>query len=305
MVRRAALPPLPLSEWEDTKITLHMYLQIVGKVRLGLMPFQNHWWHVPHYVSSRGLTTRPIPVRGGAIQVDFDFVDHRLIVTATDGRHEGFPLEGRSVAEFYSHFFRLLRGFEIDVEILSRPFDQPFDTPFPDDHDHASWDREYVERFWQILVWAYGVMSEFSGRFLGKTTPVHLFWHSFDLALTRFSGRPGPDMEGADPVSREAYSHEVVSFGFWPGDANFPFPAFYSYTSPEPEGIRDQPLGPEGAGWGELRGASLAYYGYEEARTSADPRASVLAFLESSYQAGAQLGDWDLEALTHPEAEVP
>jgi hypothetical protein len=300
MSHKAPLPSLPLDEWEESKLTLHLFLQIVGKIRLALMPPQNHWWHVPLYVSSRGVTTRPIPVNGGAFEIALDLIDHKAGVTSTAGGSREFALPGQSVAEFYRQTFSALQALEIEAQIRPLPYDLPFETPFSEDGAHSAYDPEYVHRFWQILVWTYGVMSQFAGRFVGKTTPVHLFWHSFDLALTRFSGRQGPKMEGGNQVAREAYSHEAISFGFWAGDDKLREPAFYSYTYPEPEGLTEQPLEPEQAWWQSQETGSLAVYRYHDALESADPGAALLAFLESAYQAGARQAGWDLEALTHP-----
>ena len=296
----SGLPALPLDEWSDTKLTLHLYLQVIGKIRLEKMPPQNHWWHVPLYVTSRGLTTRPIPDGIGAFEISLDFIEHTVAVSHTDNSVERFPLAGQSVSRFYEQLVGELDRLGVEVRIDERPYELPSDTPFSKDTEHSSYDAEYVQRFWRILVWCYGLMSRFAGRFTGKTTPVQLFWHSFDLALTRFSGKAAPPMEGAGLVAAEAYSHEVVSFGFWAGDDRFPEPAFYSYTWPEPAGLTEQPLQPEGADWVEQETGSLAVYPYERARSSHDPTASALTFLESAYQNGASLAGWDLEGLRHP-----
>jgi hypothetical protein len=291
-------PPLPLEEWEATKATLHRWVQIVGKVRLGLAHPRNHWWHVTLYPGTRGLTTGPLPSHGNrSVELLFDFVDHRLVVASSDGRVESFALhDGLSVAEFHRRLFDLLVGLDIRVEIRPRPYDLD-GPPFADDAGHASYDREYVERYAAVLRAAADVFVEFGGSFTGKTSPVHLFWHSFDLAVTRFSGRRGPEMPDADPVTAEAYSHEVVSFGFWTGDdRTIREPAFYSYTYPEPEALTEQPL-PDSAWWRTGERGSLALLRYDDARSAADPRAAVLAFLDSAYQAGARTAGWDLAAL--------
>ena len=295
------LPPLPPDAWESSKQTLHLYAQIVGKIRMALMPERNHWWHVTLYVSSRGLTTRPIPYNGMTFEIMFDFIDHNLIVATNHGESRSMALHGQPVAEFYAELFSMLGSLGIDVAIRALPYDTQSTIPFAEDHEHASYDAEYVRRYWEILSWIEGVFWEFNGRFVGKTTPVHLFWHSFDLATTRFSGRPAPPMEGANHVTREAYSHEVVSFGFWAGDPNTREPAFYSYVWPEPEGLRETPLQPDGARWIEQRGGSLALYPYETLRSADDPRKALLDFLESSYIAGATLAGWDIEGLRHVE----
>ncbi len=293
------LPPLPLAEWEDTKTALHLFFQMAGKVRLALMPPQNHWWHVTLYVDARGVTTRLIPWRAGGFEIRFDLVDHHAELLTTAGARRRIELPGVSVAELYGTLFDALAAEGITARITPHPYDLPFDTPFPADREHVYADPAAVHRFWQILVWASGVFSRFAGRFTGKTTPVHLFWHSFDLALTRFSGRAAPLAEG-NAVGREAYTHEVISFGFWAGDANVRDPAFYSYAYPEPDGLRRQRLEPGGALWVERGHGSLALFPYEAARMSADPDAALLAFLESAYRAGATLSHWDVEALRHP-----
>lgn len=294
----SALPPLPLEEWEASKITLHMYTQIVGKIRLSLMPPRNHWWHVPLYINSRGWTTGPIPWNELRFEIAFDFVDHRLIVTTTDGDRRVIPLHGQSVAEFHAEIFGILAELGIHPRIHPIPYEQPFRTPFAEDREHSSYDREFSQRLARIHAWSSVVFWEFSGRFIGKTSPIHLFWHSFDLAVTRFSGRPAPPMDTADRVAREAYSHEVVSFGFWAGDANLREPAYYAYTAPEPNGLRDQPLAPSGARWIEQNGGSLAILPYTHVQNAADAREQLLAFLESAYVAGATLAGWDMDALS-------
>ncbi|HST24446.1 MAG TPA: DUF5996 family protein [Gaiellaceae bacterium] len=290
------LPPLPLEEWEATKDTLHLWAQIVGKIRMATAPPRNHWWHVPLYVSARGLTTRRLPAPdGGSFEIRFDFVEHLLVVETSRGEVESFPLaDGLSVAEFDRKLHETLAGLGLDVAIRESPFGVPMTTPFAEDTEHASYDPDAVERFWRILQWTDTVFEEFAGWFCGKTSPVHLFWHSFDLALTRFGGRRAPALPDADAVTREAYSHEVVSFGFWAGDANVREPTYYSYTAPEPPGLRDRPLRPEAAAWSEQ---GLALLRYEAVRAAADPRATLLDFLESAYEAGADAADWDRRDL--------
>ena len=283
------LPELPLLEWEATKDTLHLWAQIVGKIRMASTAPRNHWWHVTLYVDARGLTTRRMHGGDGvSFEIAFDFVDHRLVVRTNRGEVESFPLvDGLSVAEFDRQLHATLAGLGIDVAIREDPFGVPMTTPFPDDTEHASYDPDAVERFWRILDWTDGVFEEFAGWFCGKTSPVHVFWHSFDLAVTRFGGKRAPAIPDADPVTREAYSHEVVSFGFWAGDANLREPSYYSYTAPEPPGLRERSLQPDGAAWVEQGAGSMALLPYEAVRTSADPRAALLAFLESTYEAGA------------------
>jgi hypothetical protein len=295
-----ALPELPFEPWEPTKQTLHLWAQIVGKVKLASSPPRNHWWHVALYVDVRGLTTRRLHSPAGVtFQIDFDFVDHRLVVRRGDGAAESFELvDGLSVAAFDRHLHEALRVLGIDIAIRESPFGVPTTTPFPDDEEHASYDRDAVVRFWQILDWTDWVFEEFSGWYCGKTSPVHLFWHSFDLAVTRFGGKRAPVIAGADPVTQEAYSHELVSFGFWAGDDNVREPTYYSYTSPEPAGLRETELRPGGAHWIEQGAGSLAVLPYEAVRSADDPRATLLVFLQSGYDAGAGLAGWDRGDLT-------
>jgi uncharacterized protein DUF5996 len=296
---RLELPELPLTGWEETKETLHLWAQIVGKVRMASAAPRNHWWHVSLYVDVRGLTTRRIPAKGGvAFEIDFDFVDHRLVVATNRGEVESFELvAGLSVAEFDEKLHATLAALGIDVVIREEPFRVPVTTPFPEDREHASYDRDAVERFWHILEWTDGVLEEFAGWYCGKTSPVHLFWHGFDLALTRFGGARAPALPEADPVNKEAYSHEVVSFGFWAGDENVREPTYYSYTAPEPVDLRRPPLHPGEAFWSEQGSGSLARLPYDAVRTAPDPKAALLAFLESAYRAGAGLSGWDRSDL--------
>jgi hypothetical protein len=289
------LPELHLDDWRQTKDTLHLYCQIVGKVRLATTPARNQWWNVPLYVDVRGLTTRRLRNKGTTFQIDFDFVDHSLIVRTRGGRARSFDLaDGTSVADFDASLHEELGALGVDVEIRERPFGVPMTTPFREDREHASWDRDAIERYSQILDWSDRVFEEFSGWFSGKTSPVHLFWHTFDLAVTRFSGRPAPPIV-ADPVTQEAYSEEVIAFGFWAGDDNVPDAAYYSYTAPEPDGLRDQPLAV--GEWTDSGTGSLAILPYELVRTARDPRGTLLAFLQSAYEAGARLAGWNTTAF--------
>jgi hypothetical protein len=289
------LPELHLADWRPTKDTLHLYCQIVGKVRLATTSPRNHWWNAPLYVAVRGLTTRRLHHNDATFEIDLDFVDQELLVHTHDGQSRSFGLaEGVPVADFDARLHRTLRELGVDVEINEHPFRVPTTTPFPQDQEHASWDRTAIERYGRILNWSDGVFEEFSGWFNGKTSPVHLFWHGLDLAVTRFSGRPGL-LQSTDPVTREAYSHEVISFGYWPGDDNLGDAAYYSYTSPEPDGLRDQEL-PLGA-WTPVGNSSLAILPYEDVRTASDPRATLLAFCQGAYEAGARLAGWDISAF--------
>ena len=289
-----ALPPLPLEEWEGTKETLHRYCQVAGKVRMGYSPPRNHWWHVTLYVTTRGLTTGPIPYGGVTFDVSFDLVENTLAVTTSEGGAFSFALDDLPVAEFYRRLLGGLRSLGIDVSIDPRPFDLDDEHTLETNTYHRVCDGEYVGRFHRVLAQVDQVFKGFAGRFNGKTSPVQLYWHSFDLAVTRFSGKRVSLPEGTDPVTREAYSHEVVSFGFWPGDRNVREPAFYSYTAPEPQDFTDQPLRPQAASWQEGGTALLTY---EEVRRSASPEETLLAFLQSAYEAGAKTAGWDVEAF--------
>lgn len=294
-----SFPEIPLDAWRPTKNTLHLYAQIVGKIRLKTHPRVNHWWHVPLYVTPRGLSTRPIPHKGGNFEIEFDFQSHELQMRTSDGRQEKFALyDGLSVADFYSSVFANLVKLGIEAHIWAVPYEAPSTTPFAEDHVNKSYDKKYVERYHQVLVSVADIFEEFRGRFTGKSTPVHLFWHSFDLALTRFSGKAAPAMPEANMVTQEAYSHEVISFGFWFGDdkeGSVAAPAFYSYTAPKPEGLENESLAPEKAFW--TPDGAMALLMYDDVRNSAYPRQSVLDFLESSYEAGAKRAGWDADSF--------
>ena len=297
-------PPIPLSAWAPTKDTLHRLAQIVGKVRLAHTPMRNHWWNVPFHVTGRGITTRPMGT-DVIFTIDFDFVDHRLEIATLSGDRVSFALPGLSVAEFYDRLMKSLASLSIEVSIRAVPFDLPDATPFAEDVAHHHYEPFWVNRYWQVLSQVALVLEEFAGRSYAKTSPVHHFWHTFDLAVTRFSDRTVEHVDTADAVTREAYSHEVVSAGFWFGDATVPEPAFYSYTAPEPAGLTDEPLRPQAARWINSRGAHLALLTYDDARATTDPRSTVLDFLESAYRAGASRAGWDLTALRCSYAPEP
>lgn len=297
-MRDVQFPPLPIEEWEDTKNTLHLFLQIVGKVRLALFPKINHWWHVPFYVSVRGLTTGPIPYEDMIFEMEFDFRDkeHVLRIETSEGDSKTVPLKGLSTAGFYERVFSSLGEFGIVAGIKPVPYDIPGVTePFTSDYQFASYDEEYVNRFWRILVQVYSIFQVFRGWFTGKSSPVHFFWHHADLALTRFSGRPAPFREGANPVELESSSHEIISFGFWAGDQNVREPAFYAYMHPQPAGLMNEPLSPKEAFWDHQAGLALLMY--NDVRNADSPEKAVLDFLESVYQAGAKKANWDIEAF--------
>lgn len=299
-------PRLPLREWQDSYTTLHLYTQIVGKTRLVLAPMENHWWQATFYVTSRGLTTSPMPHGERTIQIDFDFIDHELLVRTSDGAMGSLALVPRSVSEFYQQYMALLRGMGIDVAIWPVPVEIAEVVPFADDREHAAYDPEAVNRFWRALVQSHRVMQRFRGRFVGKSSPVHFFWGSFDLAATRFSGRLAPPHPGgvpnvADWVVREAYSHEVLSAGFWPGGGAVDEPVFYAYAYPEPPGFANASVEPGAAYYSrELKEFILPY---EAVRTASSPDSALLAFLQSTYDAGATLGEWDRAALERGAGE--
>jgi hypothetical protein len=290
------LPELPFDEWDPTRKTLRLYLQIVGKIRLALAPPKNHWWHVVFYVTPRGPTTGLMPSGAGAFAIDFDFVDHELVVRVENGRVESIPLrDGLSVSAFHERLFALLERLGIDVEILAHSYGDPTPIPFAEDSADASYDAGAVERFWRILSASTLILEEFSGWFNGKTSPVHFFWHSLDLAVSRFSGKRAPDPPTSSFVSHEAYTHEVISFGFWAGDDSTPTPTFYSYTYPELPGLAEQPLQPETARWVDLGSSHQARIAYDDVRTAASPREALLAFLQSAYEAGARTANWPMD----------
>jgi hypothetical protein len=294
-VEGVRLPSLLLAAWEGTKITFHLWLQIVGKIRMASVSPRNHWWHAPLYLDVRGLTTRRLHAPNGiTFEIAFDFVDHELVVWTNQGVRESFRLrDGLSVAAFDQELHAKLEILGVDVEIDEKPYGVPVTTPFPEDTEHASYDPDAIARFWRILDWSDGVLEEFAGWFVGKTSPVHLFWHGLDLAVTRFSGRRALVSPQASLVTREAYSHEVISFGFWAGDEKVREPTYYSYTAPEPPDLRSHPLRPDEAHWTD----SLALLPYEAVRSAPDPRAHLLAFLESTYRAGAVGPNWDCDEL--------
>lgn len=297
-----AFPDLPYDEWEETKVKLHLISQMAGKVRLKLMPEVNHWWHAPLYVSARGLTTGLIPVgrSGAGFEVELDLVDNMAAIRSSDGQSRSVPMEECSIAEFYTDFFGALAALGVDVKIVPAPFDPDrvgSDIPFDEDDEHRAYDPEFARRYQHALIGIDSIFREFRGRFIGKCSPVHVFWHSFDIAVTRFSGRRAPVSPDADPVTKAAYSHENISAGFWAGDSNFREPAFYSYTHPEPDGLAGEPLKPGEAWWQEQNGTHMAMLRYDDMRRADDPRATLLDFMQSAYEAGAKRAGWPREEL--------
>jgi hypothetical protein len=293
-------PDLPLSAWQDTFATLHLWTQIVGKIRLVKSPWLNHSWHTTLYVTSRGLTTSPIPDGARTFELEFDFTAHRLELHSSDGRREDVPLRPQTVASFHKQVMDALRRLDIEVRISRKPSELVDPIPFAEDEVHRSYDAEYAHRFWLALVQADRVFKIFRARFIGKASPVHFFWGAGDLAVTRFSGRRAPEHPGgipnlADWVTREAYSHEVSSCGFWPGSGAIDYPAFYSYAYPAPAGFADAAVGPEGAFYSKDYGEFILPY--DRVARAASPDDTLLEFLQSTYEAAATLGGWDRAAL--------
>ena len=298
------LPLLDYKGNEQKKSTLHLFLQILGKIRLKMSPRKNHWWYITEYVDTRGLTTGPIPYRSGTatFSITLDVLDHELVVSTSSGALERFSLlSNLTVAKFYSQLMGIFQKLDLEVKILDRPYDLGIDKRFMDITEYHHYDKEYTSDLWQILVWVNDVFNEFSGLFYGKTCPVHLYWHSMDLAVTRFSGKKAPPMgEGARISDKDAYSHECISFGFWAGDENMQEPAFYSYTYPSPEGLDKEVLSPPTAKWIDSNGSPMAILSYGNLIKTQDPRKVLLDFMESAYQAGAKQADWNLEKYEVP-----
>ncbi len=292
-------PILKFAEWQDTLATLHMWTQVVGKIRLAQTPLVNHWWNVPLYVSSSGLTTSAMSYRDGRVfEIEFDFIEHKLRITCSDGAEKTLELRPQSVADFYQELMATLRALGIDVEIWTMPVEVPNPIRFTEDHEHKSYDAEYAHRFWEALVAMNEVFQEFRARFIGKCSPVHFFWGSFDMAVTRFSGRRAPEREGADLITREAYSHEVISHGWWPGSKDMEA-AFYSYTAPEPEGLsqtiaQGKIAPPQTFYNNEMKEFFLLY---DDVRSATSPEQALMDFCQTTYEAGANLAKWDRASL--------
>jgi hypothetical protein len=293
-------PELHFEEWSDTAATLHMWTQIIGKIRLAQTPWTNHSWHVPFYVTARGLSTSPIPYGGRVFEIEFDFLDHQLVIQSVDGARRHLPLESRSVSGFYSDVMDTLRALDLDIRIYTTPSEIPRGIPFEVDTEHHHYDRQYAGRFWRALIQIDRVFKEFRSRYLGKCSPVHFFWGSFDLAVTRFSGREAPPHPGGVPnfpdwVAREAYSHEVSSAGFWPGGGGIDHAAFYSYAYPAPDGFPKSRIEPASAYWSEQLGEFLLPY--REVQTASSPDDVLLEFLQGTYESAAELANWNRAAL--------
>lgn len=295
-----AWPSLPLEAWSDTCATLHMWTQIVGKIRLAQSPWINHSWHVTLYVTTRGLTTSPIPYGNRTFQIDFDFINHQVTIQSSDGGMAGFSLQPQSVAAFYGRLKDEMAKLDLHININQKPNEIPDPIPFDQDETHKAYDQVYANRFWRVLVQADRVFKEFRARFVGKCSPVHYFWGAPDLAVTRFSGRPAPEHPGGVPhlpdrVAREAYSHEVSSCGFWPGGGPIAYPVFYSYAYPEPAGFASAPVKPNAAFYSkDLREFILPY---DVVHAAESPDETLLDFLQTTYEAAANLANWDRNFL--------
>jgi hypothetical protein len=288
-------PPLPLHEWQETYRTLHMWTQIVGKVRMALSPPMNHWWHVTLYVNSRGLTTGPVPYPTGIFEIQFDFQKHELNISTSEGASSTRPLRAESVADFYTAIFESLSSLGIEVKIDVHPQEVANAVPFDRDTAAGSYDAQYAHRFWRVLVSSSKVFERFRAQFTGKCSPVHFFWGSFDLACTRFSGRPAPPRKGA--ISGPAYSQEVCSAGFWPGGGAVDGPAYYSYVVPPPPGLETQPIRPPAATWNPQLSEFILMY--DDVRRAESPEQSLYEFLESTYDVSARLGGGSWPAIGH------
>ena len=296
-------PALPLEAWEPTRATVHMWCQIVGKIRMALSPYANHWWQVPLYVSARGLTTSPIPYKGKIFEIEFDFIGHVLRVSVSDGAVRTFRLAPKSVAAFHAELMATLADLGIEVHIWTLPSELANPIDFTEDTIHDSYDPAYASRFWRTLIAIAGVLTEFRGGFVGKASPVHFFWGSFDLAVTLFSGRRAPPIPNADVITREGYSHEECSIGWWPGDEATKYPAFYAYAFPEPEGFAQAAVGPAAAFYDKDAGQFRLKY--DDVRNAASPRQALLEFCRSTYVAAARLAKWNRAELERSPSVQP
>jgi hypothetical protein len=288
-------PELPWSAWSQTAETLHMWTQIVGKTRLALTPLQNHWWNVPLYVTAHGLSTSAMAYGDDVLDIEFDFLTHELRMRLGSGKNESLALKPKSVAEFYREYLERLQALGVSVKIWPMPVEIQNPIRFDLDTEHKSYDPEYAHRFWQVLAHAEKVFRAWAPGFMGKVSPVHFFWGSFDLAVTRFSGRPAPPREGADSIQREAYSHEVISAGFWPGNGGYGEAAFYCYSAPVPDGLSEEKISPTGAFWDKNLGEYL--FKYDDMRHQSSPGDALLEFIESAYSAAADAAKWDRKLL--------
>lgn len=298
------LPYLPFNEWTDTRISLHLIMQIIGKIRLGSMPRKNHWWYITEYVSSKGFSTHPIPLNDGinTFEIVFNVHERAVQLQSSTGEERNISLKnGLTISGFYKKIMGIMSEWGVEPNFINKPLDLGIEKPFDEITEYHHYDWGAIHKFWQMMLWNDGVLKEFSGRFYGKTCPVHIYWHHLDLAVTRFSGKTAPPMDSkASALEKDAYSHEVISFGFWAGDDNMPEPAYYAYTAPSPDKLDQEPLHPEHAFWIDANGSPMAILKYSDLLTSSSPRETLLDFLESAYQAGAKCANWDIEGLSVP-----
>ncbi len=305
MVKTDQLPTLKYDQWVDSRTTIHLILQIIGKAKLKLTPRKNHWWYITLHPSSRGISTYNIPLQEGleTLDIHFDITERAVILQSSDGMIIEIDLSSSpTVASFYASFMSALEKFALRPVFVTTPLDMSVKEPFDQITNCHHYDWDSIGEFWKTMCWNRDVFQEFSGRFYGKTCPVHIYWHSLDLTVTRFSGKrlPSDGKKSGRLLERDTYSHEQISFGFWAGDPKVPQPMYYSYTFPAPEGLDQEPLSPEKAGWIDSNGSPMASLSYQTVRESEDPRSSLLEFLESSYQAGAKRAGWDIAELTAP-----
>lgn len=301
------LPNLPFESWNETRITVHIILQIIGKTRLASSPRKNHWWNITLYVSPKGFSTFNIPVNEGidSVEITFNIARKAVIISQSAGAEIVISLaQNPTIADFYKEYTANLKGTGLSVDFVEKPFDVDIEKPFNSITEYHHFDWNYIEKFWKIMQWNNSIFQEFSGRFYGKSCPVHIYWHHLDLVVTRFSGKKLPPMDpSARVLEKDAYSHEQISFGFWIGDKNVPEPMYYSYTYPSPKGIDKETLHPEGAKWQDSNGSPMALLSYEKVKSSGNPRKAVLDFLESAYQAGAKCANWKIEELRVPDLD--
>jgi hypothetical protein len=304
---RNNLPELPYNEWIESRLTIHLIFQIIGKVRLKLTARKNHWWYATIYVTPNGFSTHNIPIDSGveSIEIEINVRRKAVVINHSSAGEVKIDLQdGFSVADFYKTFMGILTNYGLQPEFINKPIDLEVEKPFDQITEYHHFDWPYIEKFWQIMLWNNAIFQEFSGRFYGKTCPVHIYWHHLDLAVTRFSGKKLPPVDKSMRIlERDTYSHEQISFGFWAGDPSLQEPMYYSYTYPSPEGLDEEPLSPSQAFWQDSNGSPMALLRYEEVRMAEDPRAYVLDFLESAYQAGAKLAGWNIEELRVPPLE--
>lgn len=304
---QSQLKPLTFIGNEDKKLMLHLLLQIIGKIRMANMPRKNHWWYITEYIDAKGFTTGSIPYNNGfdVFKMTLNVVNHQMEIETSNGNFVTFPLnDALSVSKFYSQLTSILDDLSIPREILAKPFELNINREFGKINDLKSYDKDYVTALWKTFIWVDSVFKEFSGRSYSKTCPVHLYWHSMDLTVTRFSGKKAPPMPAEARLSdKDAYSHEVISFGFWPGDENTPKPAFYSYTFPSPKDLEKESIMPKSAEWTMANGSPMAILKYSDLINEENPREALLDFMETTYQAGSRLANWDVEFYKVPDLE--